>query len=248
MGVAVLFFTVISLVGKIEDSLNHIWRVRHPRSLARKFSDYLSVVLVGPVLVFTAFALTASAQSHWLVQRILEIKLLGLVVTTRVMPFVFLCAAFTFLYKFIPHTRVRFSSALVGGVTAGVLWQLAGLGFAAFVVGSARYTAIYSSFAILILFLIWLYVGWLIVLVGGETAYFYQHPYAYLQEGSRGGQTHLFQERLAERLALLALVEMTRRYLLGKRKDAGLYYAALPGSLSRRNVFGSQGLWCPKPA
>ncbi len=207
VGMAYLFYTVISLIGKIEDSLNQIWRVRRSRSLARKFSDYLSVVLVGPVLVFTAFALTASAQSHWIVQRVLEIKPLGFILTTRVVPFLFLCAAFTFLYRFIPYTQVRLSSALVGGVTAGILWHLAGIGFAAFVAGSARYTAIYSSFAILILFLVWLYVGWLVILLGGEAAYFYQHPY--LTQVFRGGHNGRFRERLA----LLALVEVTRRYL-----------------------------------
>jgi len=82
------------------------------------------------------------------------------------------------LYKLILDTQVNFDSALVGGVTAGLLWHLAGAGFAAFVVNSLYYTAVYSSFAILMVFLIWLYVGWLIVLVGGEVAYVYQHPSA----------------------------------------------------------------------
>lgn len=212
LGVAVLFYTVIALIGKIEESLNHIWRVRRSRRLSRKFSDYLSAVLVGPVLIFSAFALTASAQSHWLVQDILAIRPLGfmVVLATRIMPLVFLCAAFTFLYKFLPYTRVRLSSALVGGIVAGVLWQLAGAGFAAFVATSASQAAIYSSFAILIVFLIWLQVQWLIVLVGGEVAYFHQYPDAYLQETAR--KTPLFRERLA----LLALVEVTQHYLAGK--------------------------------
>src|SRR5262245_30977822 len=178
VGVAGLFYTVVSLIGKIEDALNNIWRVRRPRSLGRQFSDYLSVVLVGPVVVFTALALTASAHSHWMVQRILEFKPLGVVVplVTRVTPFVLLCAVFTFLYQFVPHTRVRLSSALVGGIVAGLLWQGAGAGFAAFVASSASYAAVYSSFAVLVLFLIWLNVEWLIVLVGAEVAYFHQHP------------------------------------------------------------------------
>ena len=75
LGVLGLFYTTYSLIDKIEEALNHIWRVRHSRTLARKFTDYLSVVLVGPVLVFTAFATTASAQSHWLVQYILQLSL-----------------------------------------------------------------------------------------------------------------------------------------------------------------------------
>ncbi len=213
-GLAGLLFTVISLLEKIEDSLNYIWRVRHSRSLARKFSDYLSAVLVGPVLVFTALALTGAAQSHWVVQRILEIEPFGLivVVASRVMPLIFLCVAFTFLYKLIPYTRVHFGSALVGGATAAILWQLAGVGFAAFVAQSPRYAAIYSGFAVLVLFLIWLYVAWLVVLVGGLVAYLHQHPSAYLTPAFRRSDSHLFRERLA----LSALLVITRRHLAGE--------------------------------
>ena len=211
VGVLALFLTTFFLIDKIEEALNAIWRVRKGRPLARKFSDYLSVVLVGPVFVFTAFAITASAQSHWLVQRVLEIQPLGYLVVfgAEFMPFVILCGVFTFIYKFVPNAQVRLMSALVGGVTAGILWQLAGAAFAAFVAGSTRYSAIYSSFAILILFLIWLYVGWLIVLTGAQVAYFHQHPSAYLTRARWRQDTHAFRENLA----LSALVQMTRRYL-----------------------------------
>jgi membrane protein len=109
VGVAGLFYTVLSLIGKIEDAFNTIWRVHRSRGLGRQFSDYLSVVLVGPVLVFTALALTASAQSYWLVQRVLELNPFGWLVPllTRLTPLLLLCAAFTFLYQFVPYTRVR---------------------------------------------------------------------------------------------------------------------------------------------
>jgi membrane protein len=214
VGVAGLFYTVLSLIGKIEDALNNIWRVRRPRSLGRQFSDYLSVVLVGPVLVFTALALTASAQSHWLVQRFLEFNPLGWLVPllTRLTPLLLLCGAFTFVYQFVPHTHVRLRSALVGGVVAGLLWQVAGVGFTTFVASSASYAAVYSSFAILILFLIWLQLGWLIVLVGAEVAYYHQHPGAYRQGGARGGHSPVYREQLA----LAMLVELTRRSLAGE--------------------------------
>lgn len=211
VGVAGLFYTTFSLIDKIEEALNHIWRVRNSRPLARKFTDYLSVVLVGPVLVFTAFATTASAQSHWIVQSILKIEPLGAAViwATALMPFLLICIGFSFLYKFVPHTQVNFVSAIVGGTTAGVLWQLAGMIFASFVAGSARYSAVYSSFAILILFLIWVYVGWLIVLVGSQVAYYHQHPTAYLTRLRWKQNTAAFREYLA----LTMLVHMTRRYL-----------------------------------
>jgi membrane protein len=178
LGSAGLLFTAFSVLGQIEGALNYLWRVRSARSLTRKFSNYVSLALLGPVLVFTAFALTASAQSHWLRQLMLQLPYLGSIVSvlTQVMPFVFLCTAFTLLYKLILATQVTLAAALVGGVTAGLLWHVAGAGFAAFVVNSLYYTAVYSSFAILMVFLIWLYVGWCIVLVGGEVAYVYQHP------------------------------------------------------------------------
>ena len=209
VGVALLFYTVVSLISKIEDSFNHIWQVRRSRSWGKKCSDYLSVVLVGPVLVFTALTVIASAQSHTVVQYMLANELLGplIIVATQLMPFAFLCIAFTFLYVFVPNTPVRFGSALLGGVVAAVLWQLAGVGFTAFIAGSARYAAIYSSFAILVFFFIWVYASWLIILVGAEVACFHQYPGSYRAE--LDGKTPLSQERLA----LTALVEITRRYL-----------------------------------
>jgi len=211
LGLVGLFYTVFSLMSQIEAALNYLWHVQRARSLTRKFSDYFSLALVGPVLVFTAVALTASAQSHWLMQQVLQLPYLGFVITllTQVMPFVFLCTAFTFLYKLIPYTRVSFSAALVGGVTAGLLWQLVGAAFTAFVAHSVYYTAVYSSLAILVVFLIWLYVGWLIVLLGGEVAYVYQHPYAYHPRAAWQRRSYRFRVWLA----LSALVEITRRYL-----------------------------------
>ena len=209
-GVAMLFYTVVTLVAKVEDALNQIWRLPRSRTWPQRVMAYLTVVLVGPVMVFTALTLTASAQSYWLVERLFEIGLFSYVFTlaTSVMPFVLLCATFTFLYKLMPYTNVRFSSALVGGATAGVLWQLVGMGFAAFVANSAQYAAVYSSFAITIVFLIWLYVGWLIFLVGGEVTYFHQYPSVFIHEALRRGRGHRFEEWLA----LTALIEITRRH------------------------------------
>jgi membrane protein len=210
-GMAMLFYTVVTLVAKIEDALNRIWRLPRSRTWGQRITAYLSVVLVGPVMVFTALTLIASAQSYWLVERLVRIGFVSYIftLTTNVMPFVLFCATFAFLYKVIPYTRVRLSSALIGGATAGILWQLVGMAFAAFVANSASYAAIYSSFAIIVVFLIWVYVGWLIFLVGAEVVYFHQHPSAFIREALPGGKGHRFQEWLA----LSALVEITRRHL-----------------------------------
>jgi membrane protein len=128
-GVALLFYTVVTLVAKVEDALNQIWRLPRSRTWPQRVTAYLSVVLVGPVMVFTALTLTASAQSYWLVERLFEIGFFSYLFTlaTSVMPFVLLCATFTFLYKLMPYTNVRFSSALIGGATAGILWRRNGI-------------------------------------------------------------------------------------------------------------------------
>ena len=122
VGVAGLFYTTYSLIDKIEQALNAIWLVRQGRSWSRKFADYLSAVLVGPVLIVTAFGLLASVQSNTLVQHVLEIEPLGhlMVWAAKLVPFIMLCGVFTFLYKFIPHTHVRITSALVGGIAAAI--------------------------------------------------------------------------------------------------------------------------------
>ena len=153
VGVAGLFYTAVSVVGQIEDCLNHIWCVHRSRTWLERFRDYLSLVLVGPVLAVAVIALMATAQSSWLGQRILAIQELGwvIVVVTQLMPVLFLFVGFTLVYKLLPYTRVTWAAALAGGFGAALLWQCAGSLFASFVAGSTHYTAVYSGFAILIL-------------------------------------------------------------------------------------------------
>ncbi len=210
IGFVALFYTVLSVIERVESALNNIWHVRRPRPLARKFSDYLSILLVGPVLVFAAFALMASALNYWLVQRILATTHLtsaAVVVARHGAPFLLLVAAFTLLYRLLPYTRVTLQAALVGGVTAALLWHIAGFWFAVFVARSTSYTAIYSGFAVFVISLIWLQAAWLVVLTGGQVAYVYQHPISYVVV--RGRPSLL----LRERIGLGALVEITRQYV-----------------------------------
>ncbi len=133
VGLAFLLYTVISLIQKVESAFNFVWQVDRLRSLSQRFSSYLSVILIGPVLVFSALGITASFMSLDLVQRLLTIEPFGylFVVASKLMPYVLICAAFTFIYVFIPNTRVRVGAALVGALVGGVLWQSTGCAFAA---------------------------------------------------------------------------------------------------------------------
>jgi membrane protein len=199
VGLVTLFITVLSLMHSIEDSFNHIWRVRAARTLTRKFSDYLSAILVGPVLVFAAVTITATLQNSAIVRALLSLEALGklLLILLRLVPYLTLWGAFSFVYIFIPNTRVRVRSAVVGGLIAAILWQSVGWGFARFVASSTQYYAIYSSVAILLLFLIWLHMGWVIVLLGAQVAYAHQHIYFFQGDRQLLAQSAAGREKLA---------------------------------------------------
>jgi membrane protein len=200
VGVALLIYTVIALLQKIEAAFNFVWQVEHLRSLSQRFSNYLSVILIGPVLVFSAVGLTASIMNTGLAQQLFAIEPFGtlLEVTGKLVPYFLVCLAFTLVYIFIPNTKVQFRAAAIGGLIAGVLWQTTGWGFAVFIASSSKYAAIYSSFAILILLLIWLYLCWLILLVGSQIAFYVQHP----QYMTLHRVKFVLSNRLRERLSL----------------------------------------------
>ena len=205
VGFVTLFITVISLLGTIEQAFNSIWHVKAPRKLARKFSDYLSVILVGPVLIFAAVTITATLQSNTFVQNLLAFEPFGTVLLTllRFLPYLTLWGAFTFFYLFIPNTRVRLRSALIGGLVAAVLWQTVGWGFAKFVASSTHYYAIYSSFAILLLFLLWLHIGWVIILLGAQVSHAHQHLRFYYANRESLAHSAVGRQKLALETILL---------------------------------------------
>lgn len=205
IGLVTLFVTVLSLMGTIEESFNRIWRVKASRKLSRKFSDYLSALLVGPVLVFSAVTITATLQNNTIVHALVSLQALGTVILVllKLVPYLTLWGAFTFVYIFIPNTRVKLQSALVGGFVAAVLWQTVGWGFTVFVASSTQYYAIYSSFAILLLFLLWLHVSWVIVLLGAQVSYAHQHIHFFEGDRQLLAQSPAGREKLALHLMLL---------------------------------------------
>jgi len=178
VGLVLLLYTTISLIQKIEAAFNHTWRLHSSRSLMQRFSDYLSVIMVGPVLVFSAVGITASLGSNHIVEVLNSLPYMSglLHLLGNLLPYVLIIAAFTFIYMLVPNTRVQIRSALYGALIAGALWESSGMLFTSFVSGSKSYTAIYSGFAIALVFMIWLYLSWIILLVGASISFYHQNP------------------------------------------------------------------------
>jgi membrane protein len=214
LGLIFLILAVLTLLSNIEKSFNHIWRVKETRSLLRRFSDYFSVVLLSPLLILVAVSMSSSLQSQTLVQHLLETAYVGeaVLLLFKLLPFLAMWAAFTSLYLFMPNTRVRFLSALIGGIFGGTLWQLVQWGYVYFQVGVAKYNAIYGTMAALPIFIVWLYVSWVIVLLGLELTYALQNASTMRQE--LGDEQINFASR--QRLALTVLLLVGEAFYAGQ--------------------------------
>ena len=177
-GLILLFFTTISMAQKVEDSFNFVWRVDQSRSIAQRITEYLSLILIVPVVMVTAIALLASFRSTAIVQELESFEAVSetVLLIGQLAPYGLVVLLFTVAYWFLPNTRVRFFPALMGGVAGGSLWVSAGSLFTAFVVTSTRTLSIYATFAIVIMALIWLYLSWLILLVGALISFYVQNP------------------------------------------------------------------------
>jgi len=183
IGLIVLFWAVIKVLGQIEESLNDIWGIKEQRSLGRKFGDYLSLMLVCPILIILSSSVTifVTTQVTLIMERITILGAFSPVVLflMKLLPYSLLWGLFTFLYMFMPNTKVRFTSALLAGVVSGTIFQVVQWAYIAFQIGVAKYNAIYGSFAAFPLFLIWLQLSWLIVLYGAEVSFAHQNVNTY---------------------------------------------------------------------
>ncbi|MBD3377057.1 YihY family inner membrane protein [candidate division KSB1 bacterium] len=173
VGLFFFLFSVFSIVNNIERAFNDIWRIKKARSIHRKIADYLSLFILGPLFLFIIFGMTASLQSNTVVQMINRIPGVEFLVNKSI-PILTSWLAFLFIYMFVPNTRVHLRSAFFGAVLAGTIWQLSNWFFADFIVDSYQVgpkAVVYAGFATLPLFLIWLYIGWSIVLLGAKVTY-----------------------------------------------------------------------------
>ena len=209
-GAVVLFLTSVLAIGNIEKTLNSIWGVPRGRSWARRVPDYLAVLVVGPLLVGAAFSLATSFKSEWLAERMIQVpvfeELIDLGLTW--LPTTILCFAYSALYWFLPNTRVRVLSALVGGIPAALITVIAQDVYVDFAVGVARANAFFGGFAALPLLFLWIYFFWGIFLFGAELAFAHQNLQRYRREVrvARAGPAE--REAVGLRIAL----EVARRF------------------------------------
>jgi membrane protein len=206
-GVSLAFFmwTAISMVQKVEESLNYVWYVSEPRSFARRFTEYMAVLMIGPVAIFIALGMITALQNQSIVQYLLQNEIVGplFVATSKLTPYFIVAGVFAFLYWFMPNTRVRVMPALLGGLAGGFIWASMVIIFTTFIVTASARQAVYASFAIAIVTLIWLYLNWLTLLIGAQLAFYIQHP-EYLRIGRQEPRlSNSMRERLALNIMLL---------------------------------------------
>ena len=210
LSAAILFLTTVLAIGNVETALNGIWGIAKARSLSRRFSDYLAVLVVAPLLGGVALSLTTTLRNQWLLERMLDVPGFASLYTFGLsqLPTLMLSLAFTFLYWFLPNTRVRALSALLGAVPAAILTSAAQGLFLDLGVGVARASAFFGSFAAFPLLFVWIYVFWAIVLFGAEIAFAHQNLDLYRREvrGAPAGGAE--RESMALRIAL----EVGRRF------------------------------------
>ena len=212
VGFVFLLFTSISTVQKVEEALNFTWHVDRPRSYARRATEYLVVLLVVPALAVAAMSLLASFERTEVIAR-----LSGLAGHTGRGPrthYLLILGLFGFLYVYMPNTRVRFWPAAVGTLFGGLLWAFVGALFARIVVYSAQLAAIYAGLAVVPLFLFWLYLSWLILLLGAQLSFYVQHP-EHLRTGHADIPT---TGALRERLAMSVMYLLAQRFVEGAER------------------------------
>jgi len=201
VGVVFLFWAIIKVLSNIENSFNDIWGVKIPRSIARKFSDYLSMILLCPFLLIIAGSATVviSSQVRVVIQQFSVFNAIGplILFLLKLLPYGTIWFMFTFVFIFMPNTKVKLRSAILGGVVAGTIFQIAQWIYINFQIGAAKYGAIYGSFAALPLFLLWLQLSWLIVLFGAELSFAHQNVETYEFEQDCLSASYSFKKLLS---------------------------------------------------
>ncbi len=217
VGMALLLWTVISILGKIEDTFNAVWEVEKPRTLVRKFTDYTAMMVMAPILFAVSSSATVLVASK--IKVIMEsVSLLGqfstvIIFLMNLLPYFTMWVLMIAIYIVMPNTRVPVRSGVLAGVAAGTIYQVVQWVYIKFQIGVAHYGAIYGSFAALPLFLGWLQMSWMILLFGSEIAYANEN---YETFGSRPYDDRM-SEAVRKLLALRLFHFLVRRFDQGER-------------------------------
>lgn len=213
VGVGFLFITVLSLLSNIEKSFNSIWGVKSTRGAWRKLSDYLFITLICPLLIVIAISATASMESSAVVQMVLSYSVTSAVyvMILKMLPYFSTWMALLFVYTFMPNTRVKLRAGAAGAVVAGTLWQLVQWAYINYQASFKNYNAIYGSFAQVPLFLIWLFISWVILLLGAQICFAVQNSGTYFRESRMASYSH--DDR--QKLAALVLALITNAFIKG---------------------------------
>ena len=217
VGVVLLFWSVIKILGHIEESLNAIWHTPQGRSLGRKFADYMAIMLIGPVLVILSGSATVFVTTR-VAEFTASVQLLGYIgplifFLLRLLPYMLVWVLFSIVYFLMPNTRVRLASGLLAGIVAGTSYQILQWVYISFQIGASKYSAIYGSFAALPLFMVWMQLSWQIVLFGAEIAYAHQN----LGELEPAPGSDEMSWTLRERVALAIAHLIVRNFAVGGR-------------------------------
>ena len=214
VGVVTLLFTVLSLVGTIEKAFNVIWGVSKGRSAWRRITDFFPIILFGPIFMFVASSFNFSLQNQEVISTLMSFEAIGYLESLflKAVPYLLIILAFSMMYAFVPNTQVRLRAAFIGGVVGGVLWQMAQWLYINWQVGAVKYNAIYGSFAQFPLLLVWIYISWVIVLLGSQVSYAWQNINSFVKQRYFGSATP--HER--QKIAVLMMVVLAKRFSEGK--------------------------------
>lgn len=217
IGLVILFWSVINVLSHIEGSLNDIWEIKESRSWGRKFSDYLAIMLLSPLFIILSSSATVYIQTQ-ITELTNQFKLLGIIsplifFSFKLIPYVLLWILFTIIYVMMPNTKVKIKAGLFAGIVAGTIFQVVQWAYISFQIGTARYNAIYGSFAALPLFLMWVQISWWVVLFGAELSFANQNVDTYEYEPDSNKVSPAFKKILTLQIAHL----LVKKFAEGER-------------------------------
>ncbi len=216
MGLLMLFWSVIKVLTNIELSFNAVWGIKQPRTVVKKFTEYLSIMLIAPVFILASGAVTAfisSAATHALSSQNFFFHLGPIFkILIELIPYVLIWALFAFLYVAIPNTKVKAKHAIIAGVIAGTCFNVLEWVYFTLQIGAVQKNAVYGSFAALPLFLVWIQSSWIIVLFGCELAFAGQNVKRFVYE-KEINSISLSHKR---KISILLLLNLNRNFNQGK--------------------------------